>query len=72
MAKAVVVEWNGSDIPDELRELPAGRYVLASVDESVPLTDEEEEGLVAALKSSKNRVLAHDDVMNRAREILAG
>lgn len=70
MAKPVVVEWNGQDIPEGLRELPAGRYVLAAVDEAVMLSDDEERGLIVALESSKKRVLSHSDVMERARRIL--
>jgi len=70
MAKPVVVEWNGHDVPEELRELPAGRYVLAPVDEAVTLSDEEERGLVIALGSTQKNVLAHGDVMERARKIV--
>jgi hypothetical protein len=69
---AVVVEWNGRDVPEELRELPAGRYVLAPVDEAVALSDEEEAGLIAALHSAETRTVSHDDVMDRARKILGG
>jgi hypothetical protein len=69
---AVVVEWNGQDVPEQLRNLPAGRYVLAPVDEAAALTPEEEAGLIAALKSAETRVLAHDDVMARARKALGG
>jgi hypothetical protein len=72
VTKAVVAEWNGQDVPEQLRALPAGRYVLAPLDESVTLTDEEEAGLVAALKSAEIRVLSHDDVMGRARKIVGG
>ena len=72
MSKAVVVEWNGQDVPEQLRRLPAGRYVLASVDESVALSDEEEAGLIAALKSAETRVLSHDDVMARAKKLVGG
>jgi hypothetical protein len=25
--------WNGKDVPPELRELPAGRYVVEAVEE---------------------------------------
>jgi hypothetical protein len=42
------------------------------VDESIALSDEEETGLVAALKSAATRVLSHDDVMGRAKKILGG
>ncbi len=72
MANAVVVEWNGQDLPEELRELPAGRYILAPVDEAIALSDEEEAGLIAALKSAETRVVTHDEVMGRARKILGG
>ncbi len=46
---ARVLKWNGKDLPDELRSLPAGRYVVEPVDEAPALTPEEEAGLVEAL-----------------------
>ncbi|HYY05193.1 MAG TPA: hypothetical protein VE997_01350 [Candidatus Limnocylindria bacterium] len=46
---AVVVEWNGNDLPEELRTLPAGRYVIESVDELPPLTPDEDAGIQTAL-----------------------
>jgi hypothetical protein len=46
-----VVDWNGRDVPDELRSLPPGRYVLESVDDLAKLTPEEEDGLEAAIRS---------------------
>ena len=51
MAGARVLHWNGKDIPDELRELPAGTYVVEAVGEMPPLTQEEDEGLRRALAS---------------------
>lgn len=51
MAGARVLHWNGKDIPDELRDLPAGAYVVEAVDEMPPLTQEEDEGLRGALES---------------------
>lgn len=72
VSKAVVVEWNGQDVPEQLRGLPAGRYVVAPVDESIALSDDEEAGLIAALKSAEKRVLSHDDVMSRAKKIIGG
>lgn len=66
--RARVVTWNGKDVPPELRELPAGRYVLEAVeDEAPPLSDEEEAGIEAALESYRQgRVL---DAQS-AREII--
>lgn len=51
MAGARVLHWNGKDIPDELRELPAGTYVVEAVDEAPVLTGDEERGLADVLAS---------------------
>ncbi len=47
----VVFDWNGKDVPEELKELPAGRYVPELADEASPLTAEEEAGLFRAMES---------------------
>jgi hypothetical protein len=45
-----VLNWNGKDVPEELRSLPAGQYAVEPVDEvPPPLTEEEEEGLREAI-----------------------
>ncbi|MEO6602001.1 MAG: hypothetical protein ABIQ16_19130 [Polyangiaceae bacterium] len=46
-----IINWNGSDLPDALRPLPAGRYIVEALDESPPLTADEEDGLIQALDS---------------------
>jgi hypothetical protein len=51
MAGSRVLTWNGKDLPAELRGLPAGRYVVESVDAAPALTEEEDEGLRQALDS---------------------
>ena len=33
-----VIQWNGVDVPAELRELPPGMYVIERVDEGVVAT----------------------------------
>lgn len=43
--------WNGKDLPEELRDLPPGTYVVESIEQPPLLTDEEEAGLSAALAS---------------------
>jgi hypothetical protein len=48
---SVVLNWNGKGIPDELRALPPGRYVIEVVDEAPELTDDEQEELETALAS---------------------
>jgi hypothetical protein len=51
MAGTRVLHWNGKDIPEELRELPAGTYVVEAVDEAPSLTSEEQQGIAQALSS---------------------
>jgi hypothetical protein len=36
---AIVVNWNGVDVPEELKVLKRGRYVLLPMDEAPELTD---------------------------------
>jgi hypothetical protein len=56
---SIVLNWNGEDIPDdvrqrmpaELRGLPRGRYVLEPVDEAPVPSDEDEAGIAAAIES---------------------
>lgn len=58
MAGAHVLNWNGKDLPTELRELPAGQYVVEAVDDASLLTPEEDNGLrlaLASLKAGKGR-----------------
>ena len=66
--RARIVTWNGNDLPPELRELPAGRYVVEAVEDEAPfLSPEEEAGIEAALESyGKGRVVD----AKRAREII--
>ena len=56
MAKrARIVTWNGKDVPPELRELPAGRYVVEAVEtESPAMTSAEEAGIEASLESYRH------------------
>ncbi len=44
-----VLEWNGRDVPDELRELPPGRYVVESAEHAPELSPDEEADLIAAV-----------------------
>jgi hypothetical protein len=55
MASTRTLRWNGKDLPEELRELPAGTYTVESVDEPMALTHEEDRGLQAALASLQGK-----------------
>ncbi len=48
---AVIVNWNGVDVPEELKALEKGRYVLVPIDEPPELTEEQEAGLEDAMAS---------------------
>ena len=49
-----VVTWNGRDVPDELRDLPAARYALELFDEEAPApSPDQEAGIEAALESHR-------------------
>ena len=63
-----LVDWNGKDLPPELRELPAGRYVVEAVDNEAPLlSPDEEAGIEAALESYRQGRVVD---AKRAREII--
>ena len=65
---ARVLIWNGKDVPAELRDLPAGRYVVEPMDEDAPaLSPEEEAGVEAALESYRQGRAVD---AKRAREII--
>jgi hypothetical protein len=65
---ARVLIWNGKDVPAELRDLPAGRYVVEPMDEDAPaLSPEEEAGIEAALESYRQ---GRGVDAKRAREII--
>jgi len=65
---AKVVTWNGKDVPAELRDLPAGRYVVEPLDDEAPeLTADEEAGIEAALESYRQGRVVD---AKRARQII--
>ncbi len=63
-----VVVWNGKDLPPELRELPAGRYVVEAVENEAPsLSPAEEAGIEEALESYRQGRVVD---AKRARDII--
>lgn len=60
-----IIDWNGADVPEALRGLPAGRYALEPLSLAA-LTVEEEDGLIQALDSLRaGRSLPHDEARSR-------
>jgi len=71
MAGSRVLTWNGKDLPMELRALPAGRYLVESIDDVPALTAEEDEGLRQALASLRaGRGRSVDQVRQRIDAVL--
>lgn len=67
-----IINWNGSDLPEALRHLPAGRYVMEPLNESLALSPEEEEGLIQALESLRaGRGVDHEQVRARVLKRVA-
>ena len=61
-----ILHWNGNDVPDELRSLPAGEYVVEPAPRVAVLTADEEDGLRAAMRSVREGdYVSHDDVKRR-------
>jgi hypothetical protein len=68
---ARVLRWNGRDLPEELRQLPPGDYVVEPIEDVPPPTEEEEDGLRRALQSrDAGRVVDHEDVRRSVDAIL--
>jgi hypothetical protein len=47
--RAWIVDWNGKDLPSELQDLPAGRYIVEAIDD-VTFTEDEDRGVEQALE----------------------
>ena len=68
---AVIVNWNGVDVPEEFKALKKGRYVLVPIDEPPELTEEQEAGLEAALASVRaGQGLSRDEAYAKVKASL--
>lgn len=68
MPKKVMIEWDGEHLPEELRSVPPGRYLLEVVDGGESLTPEAEQGLRDALdQSDAGQGLSLADVVREIR-----
>ena len=65
---AIIVNWNGVDVPEELKGLKKGRYVVLPMDEVPGLSEEQETGLEAALASVRaGKGVSLDEALAEAR-----
>jgi hypothetical protein len=68
----LILDWNGTELPQLLRNLPPGQYRIEPVDAFEPLTEEEDAGIRRAmddLDAGNGRPL--EDTLARARAIIA-
>ena len=65
---ALIVNWNGVDLPEELKALKKGRYVLVPIDEPPELTEEQEAGLEDTMASIREgRSTSLDEALAHAK-----
>ena len=65
-----IIKWDGSHLPQELQDLPPGRYAIEPIDFTGSLTTEEEEGILEGLKdldAGKGILLA--DIIREIRHL---
>jgi hypothetical protein len=71
LVRATVIEWDGTNVPEELQKLPAGRYMIQPVEyveDLDELTPEEEAGIMIALDQVKaGEGLPLEEVIRRIR-----
>jgi len=66
---AIIIDWDGSTLPAELRELPPGRYLVQPLDEERPLTPEEDAGLRLGLDQlNRGEWIPADVVLEQMRQ----
>lgn len=64
---ALIVNWNGVDVPEELKALKKGRYVLVPLDDPPELTEEAEAGIEDAMTSVRpGEALSLEEVVAQA------
>jgi hypothetical protein len=65
------IDWDGTNMPAELRTLPPGRYHLVPVDDDAPMTEEEDAAVREGLDSlAAGRVKPFDQVFRELRSRL--
>jgi hypothetical protein len=76
-----VIEWDGARLPDELkdllpdqlRDLPAGQYVIEPVEDDLDLTPDERAGILEAMDDlDQGRGIPFDAVKRELRERYSG
>jgi hypothetical protein len=62
--EATVIDWDGQNVPPELRVLPPGRYVLSPLGDDAKLTSEEDAAIREGLDDLRaGRVVSLEQVV---------
>ena len=70
--QSTVIDWDGTNLPRELCELPPGRYNLVPLDEFEPLTPEEDADVQEGLDDLEaGRIAPFDEVLRGLRARLS-
>jgi hypothetical protein len=71
LVRAIIIHWDGKHLPDELRQLPPGRYIvdsISNIDDPDDLTPEEEAGIRLALDEAEaGQALPWEDAVREIR-----
>ena len=60
----IVIEWDGNTLPEQLKELAPGQYILYPVDDGCELTTEEDAGIRQALdEAEQGLVMTLDELI---------
>ena len=67
--QATVIDWDGTRLPDELRGLPPGRYLVAPLDDHDALAPEEDAAVCLGLDElAAGEVVPLGDVIQEIHE----
>lgn len=70
MGMSMILDWDGHAVPEQLKQLPKGRYIIVPA-KSDPLTDEDDAGLRAGLDSAEaGRVKPAEEALRRLDDMV--
>lgn len=68
---SVIIDWDGHEVPEQLKELPRGRYIVVPA-EAIPLTEDEDAALRSALDAADaGHVKPAEEVRRRLEDMVA-
>ncbi len=66
--RATMIEWDGTHLPKELRQLPPGRYLLAVLDDGDELSGDEDAAVRLGLDQlGEGRTLPVEEMVREIR-----